>query len=202
MIKKIGSKINAVFWAWKNRRVIIPLLQYEIGSRFSSSNYSLTELEGRIERLGIILLDMPDLLRRERMPQQGPTYFRYYESVRGLSPYELLVLCSLVKGKRKILELGTYKGLTSVHLAHNSAARSVIHTLDLPEEMIKGTYRVGEYIKNDPIFSIMVWDDFDPVHHRETCFGVIDAVEKKRDLLKGVRLYKLKGTKFLILCKG
>ncbi len=59
-----------------------------------------------------------------------------------------MVLCVLVKPCKGIFELGTYKGITTLHLANNAAPKSsIIHTLDLPPEMIKRNYRVGEYLE-------------------------------------------------------
>ena len=50
------------------------------------------------------------------------------------SPLELLILSSFVvlKKPKTLLEIGTFNGLTTLHLALNSPPSSVVHTLDLP----------------------------------------------------------------------
>src|SRR5208283_2366946 len=61
---------------------------------------------------------------------------RAYDRVQNVSmdPFESLVLGSLVKftGARRILEIGTYDGNTTLNLAANSPDDATIVTVDLP----------------------------------------------------------------------
>jgi predicted O-methyltransferase YrrM len=51
-----------------------------------------------------------------------------------MPPGELALLCSLVKWKnpRIAVEIGTFKGFTTLHLSRNTAERCRIYTVDLP----------------------------------------------------------------------
>lgn len=46
---------------------------------------------------------------------------------------------------------------------------------------------------------VLIWDDFDLVHYRETAQGILEALEENRSKIATARFYLLKGTKFLIM---
>ena len=56
-----------------------------------------------------------------------------------MPPGELAVLCSLVKWKNPqvVVEIGTFKGLTTLHLSKNTSDTCHIYTVDLPPEAAK-----------------------------------------------------------------
>lgn len=56
----------------------------------------------------------------------------------NLTLYELFCVCTIVKAftPSKIFEIGTFDGLTTLHLALSSSDNCEIHTLDLPKEEI------------------------------------------------------------------
>jgi len=58
----------------------------------------------------------------------------------AISMSELVCLCALANmgGAKNILEIGTFSGMTSYHLAKNTAADAKIFTMDLPEELRAG----------------------------------------------------------------
>ncbi len=53
----------------------------------------------------------------------------------NLSSYELLAIASIAssRGARRLLEIGTFDGNTTLQLALNTPEDAVIHTIDLPE---------------------------------------------------------------------
>jgi len=57
----------------------------------------------------------------------------------NLTLYELFCICSIIKtyNPKKILEIGTFDGLTTLHMAINSDPGCEIHTIDLPREKLK-----------------------------------------------------------------
>ena len=61
------------------------------------------------------------------------------ESPTAISPAELAYICSLVKAQnpRLVVEIGTYRGFTTLHLSHNTADSCQIFTVDLPPESAK-----------------------------------------------------------------
>jgi len=54
----------------------------------------------------------------------------------SMPPGELALLCSLVKWKnpKTVVEIGTYKGFTTLHLSRNTSEMCRIFTVDLPPE--------------------------------------------------------------------
>jgi hypothetical protein len=54
----------------------------------------------------------------------------------SLDPFELLVLCSIERyaSARRVLEIGTYDGGTTLNLAANMPADGVVITIDLPSD--------------------------------------------------------------------
>lgn len=102
-----------------------------------------------MKTLAIQHIDLPQLLEKEKISGgRAPGYFNYVESFRGISPFELMMLCVLVRTHKSIFELGTYKGIITLHLAENAPKKSMVYTLDLPPEMIKESYIVGEYLRH------------------------------------------------------
>lgn len=53
----------------------------------------------------------------------------------NLSPYELLAIASIARarGAKRLLEIGTFDGNTTLQLALNTPEDALIHTIDLPE---------------------------------------------------------------------
>lgn len=54
----------------------------------------------------------------------------------NVSPYELMVLASIASSRqaRRVLEIGTFDGNTTLQLALNTPEDAVVHTIDLPGE--------------------------------------------------------------------
>jgi Methyltransferase domain len=59
----------------------------------------------------------------------------------NMTLYELYSLCAAVKyfEPKGILEIGTFDGLTTLHLSLNTNEKCIIHTIDLPPEKISVT---------------------------------------------------------------
>jgi predicted O-methyltransferase YrrM len=59
----------------------------------------------------------------------------------NISPYELECICSIVKyaQPKRIFEIGTFNGKTSLNMAANSSPDSHVYTLDLPKSEITKT---------------------------------------------------------------
>ncbi|MDN3505748.1 MAG: class I SAM-dependent methyltransferase [Simkaniaceae bacterium] len=53
----------------------------------------------------------------------------------NLSPYEVIAITSLIakRNPKRLLEIGTFDGNTTLQMALNSADDALIHTIDLPE---------------------------------------------------------------------
>jgi len=62
------------------------------------------------------------------------------EPATAISAAELAYICSLVKAQdpRLVVEIGTYRGFTTLHLSRNTADSCQIFTVDLPPESAKG----------------------------------------------------------------
>src|SRR3989344_2419944 len=68
----------------------------------------------------------------------------------SISLYEIKVLATLCRAlnPKKALEIGTFKGRTTVNLAKNTSPKTRIYTLNLPQE--KCDFQVGKWFKDTP----------------------------------------------------
>lgn len=75
--------------------------------------------------------------------------FCYPPTDGNISSLELLFLSQLIKTytPKTLLEIGTFNGLTTLHLAINSSDTSVIHTLDLKDIHQASAYQDPEDLK-------------------------------------------------------
>ena len=71
MKKGIVQKLDGLFWLWKNRKTIFPILRYEVGTRYYSSKYDLLVLEAKIKSLAVKHIDLPELLEKEKIRGGG-----------------------------------------------------------------------------------------------------------------------------------
>lgn len=90
----------------------------------------------------------------------------------GMSVVELSYFCSLVKARRPrvVVEIGTYRGFTTLHLSRNTPDNSRILTVDLPPEfaeksasysdshLVKGCGTVQRVFGNDPKINQILQD--------------------------------------------
>ncbi|MGH9364423.1 MAG: O-methyltransferase [Thermoanaerobaculia bacterium] len=84
-------------------------------------------------KLAVLEADGDDVVRQDTMPV---TLFGYDRARFTVTPSELLFLCSAVRRfrPRRILEIGTYLGNTTLHLAANAPEGARVYTVDLPPD--------------------------------------------------------------------
>lgn len=84
-------------------------------------------------RLAVLEADGDDVVHQDTMPV---TLFGYDRARFTVTPSELLFLCSAVRRfrPRRILEIGTYLGNTTLHLAANAPEGARVYTVDLPPD--------------------------------------------------------------------
>ncbi len=66
MKKSMIKQFEGLFWLWKNRKTMFPILKYEIGTRYYSSKYDLNKLGQRMKTLAIQDIGLPELLKKEK----------------------------------------------------------------------------------------------------------------------------------------
>ena len=90
---------------------------------------------------------VPERPLREILPNGGGrmTLFLSLGQEMSISPAELVCLCSLAKlwKAKKVLEIGTFAGVTAYHLAKNTDPTCKVFTMDLPED-----YRKAEVLRD------------------------------------------------------
>jgi len=77
---------------------------------------------------------IPSLPFKKIFPQALTTFIAPEQSIDGnMSYYELVLLSSFIKAlaPKILLEIGTFNGLATLHMALNSSQEALIHTLDL-----------------------------------------------------------------------
>jgi len=67
----------------------------------------------------------------------------------NISPFELICLMGVVKKRspKRLLEIGTYNGNTTLQMGNNTSEDTVIHTLDLPEDQLDFILEKRRYIE-------------------------------------------------------
>jgi len=97
-------------------------------------------------------------LRPESSLPDSPSPFPAFRL--GVSAGELSYLCSLAKAQnpRVVVEIGTYRGFTTLHLSRNTPDSCRIFTVDLPPELAKGTATVLRAYGNDPKITQILQD--------------------------------------------
>ncbi len=93
-------------------------------------------------RDGIPTIAITELLQERRV---GDIWVDLSNSL-GVTCQELLFLCALLRDRKpkRILEIGTYRGVTAYHMARNSGDHCRIFTIDLPPD-----YDPREEMKRD-----------------------------------------------------
>lgn len=96
-------------------------------------------------KLGVKELYKASLLKKDCLPcidlegllhDKNPCKLLPFSRIDGnMSYYELIVLSSLIQNLKPLtlLEIGTFNGLTTLHMAINTPQNALIHTLDLLE---------------------------------------------------------------------
>jgi predicted O-methyltransferase YrrM len=76
-------------------------------------------------------------------PDDIPIVVREPLHVAGnVSPFELIIICKFVRALRpkRLFEIGTFDGRTTLNLAANSPTDAVVYTLDLPQAALDATH--------------------------------------------------------------
>lgn len=119
---------------WKKRVLWKLLGQKKFRKRFFHSDFFYREV-----------LNTSPIPRRalDELAQPSKVSFENFFSRNGnLSPYELMVIVSLIVNRKpkQILEIGTFDGNTTLQMALNAPKDAIIHTIDLPPgETSRGT---------------------------------------------------------------
>ncbi len=117
----------------RNLRKLVPheLIEREIGSRAEEFERWLADARLRIP---IVNLNQVFPAEVERGAIKLEDFLGHWGNV---SVEELCKICLVVKWLRpvRILEMGTYNGLTTLQMALNAPPQCVIYTLDLPPEL-------------------------------------------------------------------
>ena len=113
-----------------NLRSLVPdeLIEKEIGARTNDFEVWLNQACELIPTVNLNKVFPPDL---ERGPIRLENFLGHWGNV---SIEELCKICLIVKWlrPRRILELGTYNGMTTLQMALNAPPECVTYTLDLP----------------------------------------------------------------------
>jgi predicted O-methyltransferase YrrM len=113
---------GAGWFKWKNRAAIVELC------RHFGYNYDAREP-----------VELPVVSTSSLVPSSGLLDIREIDAVDGnVSERELVTICRLVQGfkPRRLFEIGTFDGRTTLNLAANSPGDSRVYTLDLPRDAI------------------------------------------------------------------
>ena len=107
---------------WKNRAAIVELCRH--------FGYSYDAQEP---------VELPVVAASSIVPSSGLLDIREIDAVDGnVSERELVTICRLVQffKPRRLFEIGTFDGRTTVNLAAKSAGDALVYTLDLPRDAI------------------------------------------------------------------
>ena len=110
---------------WKNRAAIVELCRH--------FGYSYDTREKT---------DLPSVAASSLVPGGGLLDIREIDAVDGnVNERELVTICRVVRSlnPRRIFELGTFDGRTTLNLAANASPDSEVYTLDLPRELIENS---------------------------------------------------------------
>ncbi len=114
-----SAYLFSIGWTrWKNRAAIVELCHH-----FGYHHESREAPELPMVSLGKLL------------PEDSLIDVRAIDAVDGnVSEHELIVICRLIQARqpRKLFELGTFDGRTTLNMAVNAGAEATVFTLDLP----------------------------------------------------------------------
>lgn len=113
---------GAGWWKWKNRAAIVELCRH--------FGYTYDAREP---------VELPVVATSSLVPSSGLLDIREIDAVDGnVSERELVTICRLVQEfkPRRLFEIGTFDGRTTINLAANSLSDARVYTLDLPREAI------------------------------------------------------------------
>jgi hypothetical protein len=147
-----------------------------------------------------------DLLRRDPIPEMTLSEFGNgaetgqqvwidpAQSSREMSSGEVAALCWLVKWKQPkvVVEIGTYRGVTTRHMSRNTSADCRIYTIDLPPQvalanptafsdpqLVKASAGAQRVFGNDPKITQILHDsttvDWKEFLDRPVDFALVDA---------------------------
>ena len=71
-IWNLWEKIKALWWFFRNRRMMLPLLRFEIGSRFYSSVYNIDSINQLMLKLGLEFCEATAFLRTRNIGESFP----------------------------------------------------------------------------------------------------------------------------------
>lgn len=117
-----------------NLRRLVPdsLIEKEIGSRAEKFEAYLSEAKKRIPTVNLNKIFPPEL-------EKGTiTLEKFLGQWGNVSIEELCKICLIVKWLKpsRILEMGTYNGMTTLQMALNAPRNAVVHTIDLPPDHV------------------------------------------------------------------
>jgi hypothetical protein len=117
----------------KNLRKLVPddLIEREVGSRAEEFERYLAVARGRIPIVNLNQV-FPEELERGAIRLES-----FLGNWGNVSVEELSKICLIVKWLQpeRILELGTYNGLTTLQMALNAPSKCATYTLDLPPDL-------------------------------------------------------------------
>jgi predicted O-methyltransferase YrrM len=157
-------------------RALVPdeLIEEEVGSRVEEFEKSLAGAKRLISTVNLNKVFPAEL---ERSAIQLENFLGHWGNV---SVEELCKICLIVKWLRpkRVLELGTYNGMTTLQMALNAPPDCVVYTLDLPPEQTASlplgrldelvakhfkerfNTRIGSYFENrEDVRIVQLWGD-------------------------------------------
>jgi predicted O-methyltransferase YrrM len=118
----------------KNLRALVPdeLIESELGSKAEEFDVNIERAKELIQTVNLNKI-FPDELERGKIVLEN--FLGHWGNV---SVEELCKICLIVKflQPKRMLEIGTYNGMTTLQMALNAPKDCVTYTLDLPDEQI------------------------------------------------------------------
>ncbi|MFT4283125.1 MAG: class I SAM-dependent methyltransferase [Candidatus Woesearchaeota archaeon] len=144
-MKKLKLYLGTLFWCLKNPKLVRAKIGDSLGHAYYDSKHPIKRINNKIKRLNIEKKNFLDVTSIDVLKK---VVVEYEDRIReNQTEFETHMICALAKknNPKRILEIGTFHGSTTVNLANNTSDDAKIITIDLRKNVERKN--VGKFIK-------------------------------------------------------